>query len=109
MIDEEVYDHVQFRSRGRFGRFAYGKNHFKFRFNRGQLARLPRDGRRKRAVPGRALRHINLDSLMLNLMSGYRREYEPVGTHGIPQSLSSRYYELFDGKFFLHFFVFFYF
>jgi hypothetical protein len=40
------------------------------------------DGKRKRSVPGKRVTELNLDSLFLNLMTGWKREFEPIGTGG---------------------------
>jgi hypothetical protein len=94
VVDDEVYDHVRWRCRGAAGRFAYGKNAWKFQLNDGHFMRLRQDGARGGAVPGRRLETLNVDSLFLNLMSGWQREYEPIGTHGMPQMMSARLFEL---------------
>ena len=54
VVDGIVYDHVEFRCRGQAGRYAYGKNGWKFRFRDGHRLRLARDGALRRSVPGRA-------------------------------------------------------
>jgi hypothetical protein len=94
VVDDEVYDHVRWRCRGANGRFAYGKNAWKFQLNDGHFMRLRQDGARGGAIPGRRLETVNIDSLFLNLMSGWEREYEPIGTHGLPQLMSARLFEL---------------
>jgi hypothetical protein len=94
VVDDEVYDHVRWRCRGAAGRFAYGKNAWKFQLNDGHFMRLRQDGPRGGSVPGSRLETVNVDSLFLNLMSGGRRQYEPIGTHGLPQMMSARLFEL---------------
>ena len=40
------------------------------------------------------LSHLNVDGVMLNLVSGWERQFEPVGLFGMPQSVAWRYIEL---------------
>jgi hypothetical protein len=94
VIDGRVHDHVRWRCRGQAGRFAAGKNAWKFKLNRGDFARLRQDGPRARAVPTQRIETLNLDAMFLNLMSGWKREYEPLGTHGLPQMMTARLFEL---------------
>lgn len=85
IYDGRVYDHIQYRPRGGVHRFQYGKNFWKFDFNRGHRFRArDRYGKRYKTVWDK----LNFSSIVQQVNFGHR------GEQGLFESAGFRLFQL---------------